>query len=227
MKFEGTCINIKALLLSTAVLNIATDILILVLPMPIVWHMSIPKAQKIAVSFIFLMGGFVCVGSVFRACYLHDVVNPDPLWTTVDAGIWTLVEPSIGISTASLPVMGPLLRGLMPVKNFVRSLRTITITTSGPSRGGNTKFWTAPEKPTSSLDGLTDLTQFESLTDWSIHKPSFSSEVWVSPTVVASPLGPDFLQEPPKVVTFESSRGDEEKGYPINHICFDGCRHSM
>lgn len=57
MKTKGTCMNIEALLLATAVLNIATDILILVLPMPIVWHMSIPKAQKIAVSFIFLMGG--------------------------------------------------------------------------------------------------------------------------------------------------------------------------
>ena len=37
--------------------NIASDIVILVLPIPIVWRLRLPKSKKLAVTGIFLMGG--------------------------------------------------------------------------------------------------------------------------------------------------------------------------
>ena len=54
---KGTCLDFPALLYATAVLNIITDVAILLLPMPIVWHLRIQMSQKIAISGIFLLGG--------------------------------------------------------------------------------------------------------------------------------------------------------------------------
>ena len=53
----GLCINMKAFLLSTAILNLFTDISILILPMFVVWKLQIKKSQKVAISGIFLLGG--------------------------------------------------------------------------------------------------------------------------------------------------------------------------
>lgn len=46
----------EAFLVSTAVLNLVTDISILVLPISVVWRLQIRKEQKVAISGIFLLG---------------------------------------------------------------------------------------------------------------------------------------------------------------------------
>lgn len=53
----GTCINITATLTALAILNMVTDVAILIMPMHAVWHLHVPKSQKIAVAGIFLLGG--------------------------------------------------------------------------------------------------------------------------------------------------------------------------
>ena len=53
----GFCVNEYSFLAANAALNIASDIMILVLPMPIVWRLHIKKSQKLAISSIFLLGG--------------------------------------------------------------------------------------------------------------------------------------------------------------------------
>lgn len=37
--------------------NITSDLIILVMPMPIVWRLQMPRSKKYAVTGIFLMGG--------------------------------------------------------------------------------------------------------------------------------------------------------------------------
>lgn len=54
---HGSCLNMTSLLLSGAAINILTDVSILILPMPTVWHLQIAKLQKFAVSGVFLLGG--------------------------------------------------------------------------------------------------------------------------------------------------------------------------
>ncbi|CAF9932568.1 MAG: hypothetical protein ALECFALPRED_005328 [Alectoria fallacina] len=57
----GLCIDMKAFLLSTAILNLFTDIAILILPISVVWKLQIKKSQKVAISGIFLLGGLYVV----------------------------------------------------------------------------------------------------------------------------------------------------------------------
>lgn len=54
---SGRCIDVGKLVTAVAGLNVATDILILLLPMPLVWYfLKIPKRQKIALTAVFMTG---------------------------------------------------------------------------------------------------------------------------------------------------------------------------
>lgn len=53
----GKCPNLRSLLVSSAALNIVTDVSILILPTLVVWRLQVTKPQKLAVSGIFLLGG--------------------------------------------------------------------------------------------------------------------------------------------------------------------------
>ncbi|MCJ1408579.1 hypothetical protein MMC19_002654, partial [Ptychographa xylographoides] len=131
---SGFCINEYSFLAANAALNITSDIMILMLPMPIVWDLHIKKSQKLAISTIFLLGGFVCVASVIRYTYLKQVIPVDVTYTNQPAGIWSLVEVGIGLVCACLPVMRPLLQHFVPrwASSLADSLDKKTISWSRP-----------------------------------------------------------------------------------------------
>ncbi|KAK6837688.1 hypothetical protein RU639_001319 [Aspergillus parasiticus] len=108
----GYCrINLYQFYLWNGVANLFTDVIILCLPMPIVWSLQMPKGQKWAISGIFLLGGFVCVATIVRICAITKMKDSvDITWVIGDAMIWSNVEPCIGIVSACLPTLRPLLR---------------------------------------------------------------------------------------------------------------------
>ncbi|KAL8666781.1 MAG: hypothetical protein Q9168_007417, partial [Polycauliona sp. 1 TL-2023] len=69
----GHCINFKVFARFVNLANMVTDLLILALPMPIVWGLHLDVQRKVAVSAMFLLGGFVCVASILRFYYLESV----------------------------------------------------------------------------------------------------------------------------------------------------------
>ncbi|KAI9892672.1 MAG: hypothetical protein M1814_001366 [Vezdaea aestivalis] len=86
-------------------INIFTDFLILLFPMPIVWKLQIPKRQKLALCGVFAAGTIACVASVVRAFHVKDVITADLTYTDVNPEVWSMVEVSIGIITACLPTI--------------------------------------------------------------------------------------------------------------------------
>lgn len=166
MKTHGTCLNITALLISTAVLNIFTDIGILILPMPIVWRLQIQRSQKFAVSGVFLLGGFVCVASIVRAFYLAEVVGLDPLWTNLNGGIWSVIEAGVGIVAACLPTMGAILRKGCSMRRVRQTFKTYTASIRSSKKASKSDL----EKAHSTDHSLS--THNSGLTDCSVHKPS-------------------------------------------------------
>ncbi|EAU30738.1 predicted protein [Aspergillus terreus NIH2624] len=114
----GHCrVNLYQFYLWNAVGNLFTDVIILCLPMPIVWGLQMPRAQKWAISGIFLLGGFVCVATIIRIWAITKMkVSVDITWAIGDAMIWSNVEPCIGIVSACLPTLRPLLRQIPQLK---------------------------------------------------------------------------------------------------------------
>lgn len=52
----GHCFNVEAYFKSTSVPNIATDLVILVLPLPMVANLKVTLSRKLGLWFVFLVG---------------------------------------------------------------------------------------------------------------------------------------------------------------------------
>jgi fucose permease len=133
---EGArCTDIVTLYLSSAPVNIITDIAILLLPMPILTAMRLPKKQKIILVATFSAGAFVAVVDVVRLAYLqnaasdriHEAVTNSASSTTAgtqggndfswDASLsfmWSAVEVHLGILCACVPGLKPLFLRFLP-----------------------------------------------------------------------------------------------------------------
>ena len=56
-KGPGHCINLDKFFFGQAIPNIATDIVLLSIPIPMIWNLQLPYSQKVALSVVFLLGG--------------------------------------------------------------------------------------------------------------------------------------------------------------------------
>ncbi|OQD90663.1 hypothetical protein PENANT_c001G09303 [Penicillium antarcticum] len=108
----GKCIfNLYPFYIGNAAANVTTDVIILLVPVPLVWKLQMRTSQKFMLCGIFMLGGFVCVASIIRIYYMTFLGSSvDITWIMDDVFIWSSVEPCIGILCASLPTLQPLLR---------------------------------------------------------------------------------------------------------------------
>ncbi|KAJ6156755.1 hypothetical protein N7497_005640 [Penicillium chrysogenum] len=108
----GKCVfNFYPFYVSHAAINVATDGIILLVPIPIVWKLQMRWTQKLMLSGIFLVGGFVLIASLIRVYYITFLrASDDYTWIMGKFFVWSSVEPCIGILCACLPTLHPLLR---------------------------------------------------------------------------------------------------------------------
>jgi hypothetical protein len=60
-----------------AVINVIYDFIIVVMPIPIVWKLDLPRARKLGICGIFLLGGVVTVTSIIRLPYIKNLKTYD------------------------------------------------------------------------------------------------------------------------------------------------------
>ncbi|KAL8731083.1 MAG: hypothetical protein Q9181_004429 [Wetmoreana brouardii] len=111
---DFTCGDRNAAYIGAGSLNIATDLMVLCLPIPMVWNLQIPRRNKIILSVVFGMGLFVCIVSILRLISLVTVSYTDITWTVTDPLLWSMLEPCVGITCACIPLMRPLLSRALP-----------------------------------------------------------------------------------------------------------------
>ncbi|KAH0440217.1 hypothetical protein CcaCcLH18_02587 [Colletotrichum camelliae] len=92
--------------------NIATDVAVFALPLPIFWQLSLPRKQKLLLVGIFSLGFFTVAVSIVRTKYLS--IQQDFTWTNVEASLWSLGEISSAVTCACLPTLRPLMTKLFP-----------------------------------------------------------------------------------------------------------------
>ena len=99
------CIDLRTFFIGSGVPNILLNFIILILPLPMIWALEIERKHKLALSGVFLLGGFIVVVSIVRVVILSRIQDVDITWTLVDGAIWTGVEPAIAVISACLPIM--------------------------------------------------------------------------------------------------------------------------
>ncbi|KAG9235563.1 hypothetical protein BJ875DRAFT_458794 [Amylocarpus encephaloides] len=125
---KGKCVNFKQFALGYAAVNIGTDLIIWVLPVPMVWKLQLPIGQKISLTLIFILGLFDCAAAITRLVTSMLVLgNRDVTWDYVPGFIWSIIEPSVGIMCACLPTIRVILLLIIPESwRSVFSLRSRT-----------------------------------------------------------------------------------------------------
>ncbi|KAG8164000.1 hypothetical protein KVR01_005918 [Diaporthe batatas] len=109
---NSKCINNNGFFIGNAVPNIVTDLCIMVLPLHEVYKLHISRSQKIALSGVFMLGALVIVASIIKlnvTVQLFSEAHADYTYRLKDFIIWTMVETGVGIISASLPPLRPLL----------------------------------------------------------------------------------------------------------------------
>ncbi|TIA60466.1 hypothetical protein D6C83_03244 [Aureobasidium pullulans] len=121
--------------LSSAPVNIITDLAILFLPMPILTSMRLPKKQKTILVITFGFGLFVAIVDIVRIAYLQsastyrlnqilhfqkdsstgrDADVTDFSWYASYSFMWSAIEVNVGIMCACVPALKPLISRFMP-----------------------------------------------------------------------------------------------------------------
>ncbi|OAG36316.1 hypothetical protein AYO21_09481 [Fonsecaea monophora] len=95
--------------------NIATDVLFALLPIPVVWKLQANLRTKLTLCFVLGLGLFACASSIIKTVkQAHALEDPD--WTFHDSFfMWNNIEFNIGILAASLPSLRPLFAKLLGV----------------------------------------------------------------------------------------------------------------
>ncbi|KAL2279884.1 hypothetical protein FJTKL_13047 [Diaporthe vaccinii] len=102
--------------------QIGTDFLIFLLPLPVVWSIKAPKDQKIVLSIMFSFGFFICIVSIIRIVLLATIQNGvDYSYTGVETIYWSLLEINTAIVCASIMTLKPLFNRI-----FAQSTRQTT-----------------------------------------------------------------------------------------------------
>ena len=128
----ANCTDIVTLYLSSAPVNIITDLAILLLPMPVLTSMRLPRKEKIILVITFSFGAFVAVVDVVRIAYLQSAAvarlqntrngssdstpanDYDFPWIAALSFMWSAVEVHVGIICACVPALKPLVVRILP-----------------------------------------------------------------------------------------------------------------
>ncbi|KJR89713.1 uncharacterized protein SPSK_06256 [Sporothrix schenckii 1099-18] len=103
--------------LSNQYLMIATDFMIFLLPLPVVWRLKVRPGHKVLLVFVFAMGFFVCAISVIRITLIIPLTNnpgPDFTYSGIATYYWTDVETNLAIVVASSINLKPFVSCLLP-----------------------------------------------------------------------------------------------------------------
>ncbi|KLU82417.1 hypothetical protein MAPG_01489 [Magnaporthiopsis poae ATCC 64411] len=103
---DTVCLPELPIWYTNAVGNIIADIMIIVLPLPMIRNLNLPRTQKLVLAGIFCLGFFTCGISASRIRFLGTPV--DTTWDNLDAEFWSLAEVCSGIVCAVLPTLRPL-----------------------------------------------------------------------------------------------------------------------
>ncbi|KAL1902484.1 hypothetical protein Sste5346_001465 [Sporothrix stenoceras] len=112
---DAHCYTFVNFLYASTAINVTTDLILCIVPIPLFWRLQLPQRQKIMISVLFFLGGFACIASIIRLAYLHLLYDPiDVTYDLVSSVMWTIAECTIGIVCVSLPPLRSLFAKFWP-----------------------------------------------------------------------------------------------------------------
>ncbi|KAM7194637.1 hypothetical protein V8F20_007829 [Naviculisporaceae sp. PSN 640] len=121
-------------------LHMVTDFFIFLIPMPVVWSITLPKKQKLMLFLVFGFGFIVCFISILRLLQLLYSQNPahpvkDFTWAAIELSYLTAVEINGAIVVACVMTLKPFFVRHFPALIISGRSSNSTSTTNGLGSG--------------------------------------------------------------------------------------------
>ncbi|GKZ20608.1 hypothetical protein AbraIFM66951_005935 [Aspergillus brasiliensis] len=115
LSVTGTCVDQYALYVATAVLNIISDIALILVPIPTVLGLNMPGIQKLGLLLMFMVGCATLVTGIIRLITLIPFLNSsDPTYNIGRPDLWINIEANFAIICSCLPFLRNFLRRYAP-----------------------------------------------------------------------------------------------------------------
>ncbi|KAL4994485.1 hypothetical protein BDV10DRAFT_151106 [Aspergillus recurvatus] len=112
--YGNKCINGLAMWYAGCISDVVIDLVIFVIPLPMISQLKLPRKRKVGIGAIFVLGTTVVVISITRmAMYFHVGTTfrehyNDMTYYTSPVFFWTNIEISLAVILACLPTLRPL-----------------------------------------------------------------------------------------------------------------------
>ncbi|KAJ5176254.1 uncharacterized protein N7482_002131 [Penicillium canariense] len=104
---HGKCGDEATAMLAAAAFNMALDIGIVVLPLPVIWGLHMSTQKKAAVMATFTLSLMIAAINLARIVQVKRCPLLDFTYCTADSSILTVAEMAVGIIVACVPMLGP------------------------------------------------------------------------------------------------------------------------
>ncbi|KAL9597906.1 MAG: hypothetical protein Q9219_004859 [cf. Caloplaca sp. 3 TL-2023] len=113
---EGECVDSTKLYLANAILNVIFDFVVLLVPVPMLRKLQIPRRQKLVIAGLFSLGSITCIVSAVRIYFQQSVLaeKDDLSWHIVTPTSLVFVECNLSIICGCVMVLRPFLRRHLP-----------------------------------------------------------------------------------------------------------------
>ncbi|KAK1765295.1 integral membrane protein [Phialemonium atrogriseum] len=102
---EGSCLPSGPSFRAYAIVTILCDVIVAVLPVPVLLRLNIHKNKKVALIGIFLLGLFTTICSILRCIQINRIQYGDG--NSTQLVLWGTVEFNVGNMVSSLPFLAP------------------------------------------------------------------------------------------------------------------------
>ncbi|RYP89865.1 hypothetical protein DL770_004017 [Monosporascus sp. CRB-9-2] len=190
----GICFDRMRWFLGSAFINAFTDLLILLLPMPLVWRLNMTLLRKISVTFVFLLG--YCSAFLSFGRFIIIVRDPtvmsvepesDPYYHVVPLLLLSMLEAPVAIVALCAPAIGQLINRAIE-RGSLTSLFSIFSTR-----------WSKSRSTGAAGDSEVDRSGYYEVHDYNDASTKMSSDKW-------SPVPPGFGS----TTAFARGRGSAE-----------------
>ncbi|RSL60766.1 hypothetical protein CEP54_006575 [Fusarium duplospermum] len=106
-KYPGVkCLDTNVTYFVPYTLNMTTDLLILILPLPVIWSLQMTVQRRLGVLAVLTTGGSAVLTSGLRAIILYEfATSPDFTWSLGEMVIISNVEMQVAIVAANMPAL--------------------------------------------------------------------------------------------------------------------------
>ncbi|KAF7594033.1 hypothetical protein BBP40_010311 [Aspergillus hancockii] len=106
----GSCLDQRSIIMADAVVSVVSDIIILILPLPLTLGLQLPTRKKMRVMGILGAGGLACASSIIRLILIiFTGQSKDATMAFMRINMFGNAEVAIGVICACLPALSAIL----------------------------------------------------------------------------------------------------------------------